>query len=271
MHKLICGIILNFLILLFPSAISAATYINEFSAHPSGDEWVEFYNPDGTDLTSYWIDDDTSFTDDSGSTGKKLLSTLNTTSSTYPYIVLTSSMFNNSGDYVVLFSGDGTLIDSYQYTNDPGVDVIIGRSPNGGAWSVGLTASQGATNPAAPTATPTPTPTPAPTSTPTSAPSATSTPTPTTKPTNTPTPTTKPSNTPTPSSKPSPTQIPISQGKEQIVLGVQNDNKIAQEEKIATDEAKTAGWKTPVIAAAFILPGLGLIGYSIYSYVKKSS
>lgn len=260
---LLCGIGLLWL----PSRTSAATYVNEFNAHPSsGDEWVEFYNPDGVDLTTYWLDDDASFSEDSGSSAKKALTSLNTSSPTYPYVVLTSAILNNSGDSVVLFAADGTLVDSYQYTSDPGADVIIGRSPDGGSWSVGLTASQGSTNPPAPTATPTLTPTPAPTSTPTPTPGPTSTPTstPTPKPTSTPTP--KPTPTSTPTSTPE-----IDAGTEEVVLGVQNGDTLnAEDQPEATETPKGGSWKTPAIAVALILPGLGLVGYSVYSYLQKA-
>lgn len=130
------------------SPVFASTVkINEFLAHPStgNSEWVEFYNPDNIDLSSYWIDDDTSFTSDSGSSSKKSLSTLNTTNSTLPFIEL-SSFLNNSADFVVLFSNDGTVIDEYQYTQDTGIDTTIGRNPDGGNWTTLSASSQGASN-----------------------------------------------------------------------------------------------------------------------------
>lgn len=147
--------------------------INEFMAHPTtgNDEWVEFYNPSSIDLTTYWLDDDTSFTDDTGSSTKKPLSTINTTNSTYPYLEF-GSFLNNSGDYVVLFSSDGTIVDQYQYTSDPGTDASTGRSPDGEIWTILSSASKGNTNGSPP---PTPSPTPAATT----APASSSTPTPT--------------------------------------------------------------------------------------------
>lgn len=146
--------LLAFLLLVKP--VLAATFINEFLAHPGSgsSEWVEFYNPDNLNLSSYWLDDDTSFTSDSGSSSKKSLSSINT--GIYPYIEL-SSMLNNSGDYIVLFSSDGTIIDQYQYTIDPGTDIIIGRSPDGGSFVTLSTASKGSTNGSATTPSPSPT------------------------------------------------------------------------------------------------------------------
>ena len=162
--------------------------INEIFVHPaSGDkEWVELYSPDDTDLTTYWIDDDTSFTEDSGSSPKKNLSTVTSGQDVKHPFIETSSMFNNSGDYVVLFDSTGTIVDQYQYTKDPGSAVPMGRSPDGsGEFQILASATQGNFN--------TP---PQPTDTPTSPPAPTATHTP--KPTHTPTPTKTPTSTKTP-------------------------------------------------------------------------
>lgn len=108
-------------------------FINEFLAHPStgNKEWVEFYNPNNVDISNYYLDDDTDFTSDSGSSSKKTLSALNVSDTIYPYLEF-DSFLNNSGDYVVLFAPDGTIIDQYNYTKDPEIDVTIGRLPDGG-------------------------------------------------------------------------------------------------------------------------------------------
>lgn len=157
--------------------------INEFSVHPTDNaEWVEFYNPDRLDLTAYFIDDDTDFINDTGNGGKKPLSAIlkqNTTQ--YPYIEL-SSLFNNSGDSIVLFASSGAILDQYTYSEDPGEEVILGRSPDGtGVFDIMQTGTKGQQNSNyLPTPTPTPTITPSPTRTPT--------PSPTEKPTVTPTP-----------------------------------------------------------------------------------
>lgn len=165
---------------LTPATVLGQT-INEFMAHPStgNNEWVEFYNPNNIDLTAYWLDDDTSFTDDAGSSNKKVLSTLNTTNGSYPYLEF-SSFLNNSGDYVVLFSNDGTIVDQYQYTSDPGIDVSIGRNPDGGTWTTLSSASKGSTNGGtspspSPSTSPSPSPTPNPSSTISSTPTPSST------------------------------------------------------------------------------------------------
>ncbi len=52
--------------------------INEFLAHPGtgNKEWVELYVPSGMDVTAYWIDDDSDFTNDSGSSSKKQITSV---------------------------------------------------------------------------------------------------------------------------------------------------------------------------------------------------
>lgn len=152
----------NLLLLSFP-VYASNIKINEILVHPSSGnkEWVEFYNPEKTDISKYWIDDDTDFTSDSGNSSKKSLKDLLGMDTNYPYIELSSSMFNNAGDHVVLFDESGTIIDQYEYTKDPGSDVSIGRSPDGSDNFVLLTsATKGSANSA-----PQPTPTPKPTST----------------------------------------------------------------------------------------------------------
>lgn len=166
----------------FPSHAQASTnpVINEFLAHPkTGDkEWIELYNPDKTDLSNLFIDDDTSFNDDAGSGSKKPLADLLASDSAYPYVEL-SSFLNNSGDSVVIFDSSGNIIDQTEYTDDPGTDISIGRYPDKtGTFVILAQSTKGSAN-----SQPQPTPTTKPTNTPTP------TPTPkTTTPTKTPTP-----------------------------------------------------------------------------------
>lgn len=150
--------------------------LNEFSPHPStgNKEWVEFYNPDGIDMASYWVDDDIDFLNDSGNSNKKILSTLIKTNPKLPYIEL-SSMLNNDSDLVVLFDNLGNVLDQYEYKTDSGEDVAVGRTPDGtGIFQTLAEATRGNSN-SAPA--PTQTPTPAPTATPTKEPTPTKTPT----------------------------------------------------------------------------------------------
>lgn len=163
---------LGFFIIL-PSKIFSATNpaINEFLPHPSSGnkEWVEFYNPDHVDLFSYYLDDDTDFSSDSGNSSKKSLSSINIDNQSYPYIEF-SSFLNNSGDFVVLFSSNGEILDKYEYTEDHGQDISTGRSPDeNGVFAILSSATKGSPNsPQAPTSTPIPTIVPSPTKTPTS-------------------------------------------------------------------------------------------------------
>lgn len=122
--------------------------INEFLPDPTSPatEWVEFYNPSLLDLSSYYIDDDLSFEDDTGSSSKKSLATVNIDDQVYPYIDLSTAIFNNSGDFVVLFDNQGAVVDQYQYTSSVGKDKSIGRSPDGGGWVLCLTSSKGLSN-----------------------------------------------------------------------------------------------------------------------------
>jgi len=175
----IFGILLGFALFLHAAKSAyASVKINEFLAHPSSEnkEWVEFYNPDNIDLSTYYLDDDTDFNSDSGSSGKKSLSTYNNSSSIYPFLEF-DSFLNNSGDYVVLFSSDGTVIDQYQYLDDPGTDTSIGRSPDGSSNVYQLSsATKGSLN-----GNPQPSPAPSPQPSPTQASTNTKSPSPTPK------------------------------------------------------------------------------------------
>jgi len=138
--------------------------INEFLPHPStgNKEWVELYVPDSMDVTNYWIDDDTDFANDSGSSTKKqIVSPTQGSDSRHVVFELSSSMFNNGGDTVALFTPDGALVDQYTYSSDPGADISIGRTPDGtGDFQVLIFATHGSPNSSpkpADTATPAPT------------------------------------------------------------------------------------------------------------------
>lgn len=203
------AIIFLCLYFLFPPVAFAenGVVINELLSHPSSGnpEWVEFYNPDKIDISNYYIDDDESFTNDAGSRGKKQLVGLIASTSAYPYIELSSFLDDDkNGDYVVLFDQNGNYVDKYKYDKDPGLNVIIGRSPDGtGEFQVLAVSSQGGRNSSPqPTSTLTPTQTPIPPS-PTRTPTPTKSPTPTEAPSPTPTP-----KTPTPTRTPTPTKTP---------------------------------------------------------------
>jgi lamin tail-like protein len=153
--------------------------INEILVHPGSgkNEWVELYVPDGSSLNNYWIDDDTDFTSDTGSSTKKqITAVIQGSDSQHVVYELSSSMFNNDGDTVALFAPDGTLIDHYTYTKDPGTDISMGRTPDGtGDFQILASATEGSPN-SSPQ--PTSTPTPMPTEKPTKEPKPTDTPKP---------------------------------------------------------------------------------------------
>jgi hypothetical protein len=154
----------------FPRMATASTniVINEFLPHPGNDakEWIELYVSDGTEVTNYWIDDDIDFASDAGSSGKKQITSVVLGSDTH-YVIfeLPSSIFNNTGDVVSLFTPEGVLVEQTQYSEDPGSDISIGRSPDGtGAFTVLASTTKGGSNsPPQPTVTPTPLPTEKPT------------------------------------------------------------------------------------------------------------
>jgi hypothetical protein len=149
-------VLILFLGFIIPERIFAQIVINEFVPNGSP-EWVEFYNSSESAeyIKEYYIDDDLSFADDTGSASKKILSSLNTSNPTYPYFEISSSLFNNSGDFVVIFDQSGSIIDQYQYTLDPGKDISIGRYPdNNGGFGVLPFLTKGDGNPAFATSTP---------------------------------------------------------------------------------------------------------------------
>lgn len=172
--------------------------LNEVLVHPSagGKEWVEFYVTDASELKSYWIDDDTDFANDIGSAKKSLDSVLQGNTSQHYFIELSASMFNNSGDTIVLFKSDGTVVDQLSYSDGPGYDVTVGRTPDvSGSFHYLSTATRGSPN-SSPR--PTVTPTPQPTETPTKQPVSTKEPTATTRASNTSAPTVRATRVPSP-------------------------------------------------------------------------
>lgn len=151
--------LLAFVLLSSKKVFAWQVTINEFVPN-STTEWVEFFNSSASAeyLKSYFLDDDTDFTNDSGSGTKKSLNTLNIGNSTYP-VFETSGFLNNTGDYVVIFSEDGSIVDQYQYTSDPGSGVSIGRIPDGSGAFVTLSSTTKGIANIASTTTPTETPT----------------------------------------------------------------------------------------------------------------
>ncbi|KKR71070.1 MAG: hypothetical protein UU12_C0009G0014 [Candidatus Woesebacteria bacterium GW2011_GWA2_40_7b] len=234
---------------LFTTEVNAQITINEFMPD-SSQEWTEFYNssPSADFIKSYYIDDDTDFLSDSGSSAKKLLTTLNVSNPTFPTID-TSSFLNNSGDWVVLFDQNGVVLDQYQFNSNPGKDISIGRYPDSiGSFSILNYATKADANSTPPTPVPTPTTTPVP---------ATSVPTPTITPT--------PTKTPTPKATRSPTPEPTTE-----VLGVGTFNPAPSPTAASAEKKESENQdKFPLIAVILILSGLAFIGGSCYMAFGK--
>lgn len=252
----------------FPKGSRAQVVINEFvpDANP---EWVEFYNASESAefLKDYWLDDDTSFEVDSGSSSKKSLVSLDTTNPSYPFIEV-SSFLNNGGDFVVLFSPEGGIVDQFQYTSNPGDNVSIGRSPDAtGDFLILSSPTKGAPN-AGPQPTPTPSPAPTPTPSPSQKPAATPKPTVSAA---TPTPRPKIAGKTTASPK-------ISSGKKkqeekatgEAVLGItQVSPSPKPEESPEAVQTPKPARLTLFIAATLVLVGLGFLSFALAPFVKE--
>jgi len=255
MRKIIVFLFLLILLsIFFTTEANAQVVINEFVLD-ADTEWIEFHNTSGSAdyIKNYWIDDDANWEDDSGTTAKKPLSTLNVLSSTFPYFD-TSSFLNNDVDSVVLFASDGTLIDQYTYTLNPGKDISIGRSPDiTGAFAVLESTTKGSVN-SRPKTTPTPTQTPAPTSSPTQIPTESPIP----KPTVLAVATQKPTITPRPARK-------DSEKDGEDVLGLR-DGLVTSPSSSSEAEIKK---KFPFVAGLFLFGGSGLIGVAGYTFLKN--
>jgi hypothetical protein len=188
--------ILLLVLLIFPFKVSAALYINEFSAGTTDMDWVEIYNSDSTsvDMSGYILRDSTS------SNKLDLTGTLSGSS----YLVFDwNNKLNNDGDTIRLLKTDESVVDQVTYGDSgsvpaPSGSQTAGRLSDGAPnWVLFVSNTKGLPNNASsvvPTSTPSPTPTSTPTPTPTRTP--TSTPAPTATPT--PTPTIKINLTPTP-------------------------------------------------------------------------
>jgi hypothetical protein len=227
--------------------------INEFVVEPNP-EWIEFYNASASAeyLKTWWIDDDKDFSDDAGSSSKKLLSSLNTDDASFPYFEV-SSFLNNGGDWVALFDADGSLIDSYEYQESPGDSLSIGRSPDeSGEWYCleEITKGRGNSNPV-----PSPQPTPSPSPSPTPAPSP------------------SPSYLPSPQSseiKPVSSPAKTRLAGEDEVASYSGEVMGASESSEASESSQSAKNKKPLILAiVLIVVGLGLVGGTGVVFYKE--
>lgn len=244
--------------------VNAQIVINEY-VPDGGPEWIEFYNAsDSADyIKNYYIDDDTDFVSDSGSSPKKLLTNLNTYNPKFPYIE-TSSFLNNSGDWVVLFDPSGTIIDQNQFTSNPGKDISIGRFPDAtGPFLLLAYSTKADANSAPPTPIPTSVPTPAPNSTP--VPTPVPTPEKTPSPTSTKTPTPKPTPTPTPTVSATPGVLSESDSEESSSSTLAVTPTPGPIDPVIKDKSNNK-----IMAIIFIGLGLGLMGISGYMIYRKN-
>lgn len=249
------------LLFLSPENICGQVLINEF-VPDSSQEWVEFYNASASAdyLKTYYVDDDTDFLSDTGTTAKKLLTSLNTGNPTFP-VIDTSSFLNNTGDWVVLFDQEGKLIDKFEFTSNPGKDISIGRYPDSsGSFSILSYSTKADANSAPPTPVPTPT--------------ATLTPTPsTTASTPVPTPTRSPTPVPTPTKKPTPapTSTPEILGEASGSGIVESISELGNFPNPTPDTGiNGAGNKFPFIAIIFVGSGIMLVCIAGYMAYKKT-
>lgn len=160
--KITLLVIIILLSLFNPDFVFAgSSVLNELMPHPSpGNDWIEIYNPttNTIDLTNWTIVDSTS-----------IMKTLSGSITANGFVTFdVTNRLNNSGDSVYLKDSSGATIDNYSYSSDPGLNKSIGRSPDGGSWTILVSSSKGSSNGGStPTLTPSPTPSPTPSSSPT--------------------------------------------------------------------------------------------------------
>ena len=150
MAKRICLPILLTIILFLPKISQAASgvVINEIMIKPESgqSEWIELFNMGDSpiSLDGYWLDDDDTLmvsgavqkgSEDPGSDPKALSGEIQ--GKQYKAVTF-SSYLNDTGDVPTLFSvveNNESKLDSYSYTDNPGVNVTYGRIPDGaGDW-----------------------------------------------------------------------------------------------------------------------------------------
>ncbi len=252
--KLPLFLLLGILFLVFPGKVSAEVVINEFQPKPNP-EWVEFFNTSGSDvnLGNYFFDDDADFNSDTGTSSKISLQGI-LSSGNLCYWEM-SSFLNDGGDSPTLFANNGDVLDTYSYASSS-ASLTYSRVPDGGGWQVNTSPTKTTTSCISlptPTVVPTPTPVPSVTSASTQAPTPTPIPTPT------------PTKKPTP--KPTPTPESGVLGDESVSTGL--DFSASQSTPAPTPTVVAeSGRKFPIPAIIFILSGVSLLGFSIYSFVR---
>ncbi|MBU3957292.1 lamin tail domain-containing protein [Patescibacteria group bacterium] len=132
-HKLTIYLIALMAIFLFnPQKIFAQVVINELLPNPTeGPDWVELYNTTNQDinLNDWILDDEGTKTD--------MVKIKEATMSAYGFWLFeVGSRLNKSSDTVYLINNQGTIVDEYDYSTNPGDGISFGRMPDGGEWGV---------------------------------------------------------------------------------------------------------------------------------------
>lgn len=123
--------------------VSASVVINEILPHPSsGDDWLELFNTETSEVdVSKWIIEDSTSKVKTLSEGTKF-----TTASAYLQIFV-SNRLNNAGDTIKLKDKEGITLDEKSYGADPGVDIALGRFPDGNSsWGTLTTSTPNSAN-----------------------------------------------------------------------------------------------------------------------------
>lgn len=244
--------------LLLPRIAFAQVVLNEFSSSTSPD-WVELYAISETDISGWKIDDDATSTIMHTIQGQTVLGVGEL------YVADVSNRLNNPGDIISLYTKEDSLVDQISYGDKGGVCVpsesqSAGRVENGNTIERFATPTKEGTNVGAALA-PCPTPTPEPTEAPT--PASTKTP----ESTKTASPTPKPTVKATATSRP--TTKPISEKEEadneKLILGLREELENSPPPEEEVEEKRNF----PFYSLLFILPGIGFIGYPVFSFLRK--
>lgn len=265
MRKIMFFLVLFFSLLLFStSGVDAQVVINEFSSYESSGDWVELFAMEYATISG-WILRDTA-TSKMATIPQGI--SIGPSSTSIFYVINVGDRLNRDGDVIKLLKqDDSTLVDQISYGTQgevcaPGQGQSVGRYPDANATVDKFSSpTQGTSNNNA-ALDPCPTPTPNPTSSTTFSPS----PTPTPAPAKTPTPTSTKTSTPVPIKTPSPKPINTPEG---IVLGEETVFPSPQMSEPVINLTAGPKIKFPVSAIGLVVIGVGLIGFSVISIIKR--
>jgi len=118
--------------LFWPQKAFAQVVINEFLPNPSeGEDWVELFNSSSQEVDlNGWI------LDDKGTT-TNMLEIKAVIIRAYGFLIFkVGSRLNKESDIIYLLNQQGEAVDEYSYSSNPGTNVSLGRTPDGGEWGV---------------------------------------------------------------------------------------------------------------------------------------